>query len=153
MGCEATERRARAADQVMLDRQNRFGSDGQVAFEQQVEYAQHRAGERVLNGHEQCVRCALGDGAEGRVKRRPRHRRNRLAEKLHRGLLAERPRLALKRHPCSFAGQHRSSRKMKKAAILLGIAARLENSFGSTRLVPPHPRTAASLTAPIQSGR
>jgi len=49
-GADAIERRAGAADQVMLDVENGFGGDGEGAFEEQIVDAEDWAGERVFDG-------------------------------------------------------------------------------------------------------
>ena len=42
---KASERGARATDQVVFNRENRLGENTQIAFEQQVVDTNHRAGQ------------------------------------------------------------------------------------------------------------
>ncbi len=49
-GTKALQGGARAADQMMLDGQDGFRNDAEIAFEQEIVNADDRAGERVFHG-------------------------------------------------------------------------------------------------------
>src|SRR5580698_3074894 len=92
------ERRAVAADEVMLDRQDGFGGDSQGAFEEEIIDADDWAGESVFDWGQESVREAVADGAEGGVEGGSRDRGDSFAEKLDGGFFAEGAGLALEGH-------------------------------------------------------
>jgi hypothetical protein len=73
----------------MLDGKDGFGGDGEGAFKEEIVDADDRAGEGVLNGSQESVGEAIGDGAEGGVEGRARDRGDGFAEELDGGLFAE----------------------------------------------------------------
>ena len=90
------ERCAWNRDEIELDRENRFGGDGQPIFEHEVVDADDRAGERIFDGDEERVGGVFGDGAKDGVECRARDSSDFGAEELERGGFAECAGLALK---------------------------------------------------------
>jgi len=95
-GADGIERRAGAADQVMLDRENRFGGNGEGAFEEEIVNADDRAGERIFDRSQKSVGETVADGAKGGVERGARDCGDLLAEELDGGFFAEGAGLTLK---------------------------------------------------------
>ena len=94
-GAEVVECGAGAADEVMLDGENRLGGDGEGAFKKEVVDADDGAGEGVFYGGQEGVGEGVGDGAEGGVEGGAGDGGNGFAEELDRGGFAERAGLAL----------------------------------------------------------
>ncbi len=97
-GTNTFERGTRDGNELHLDWQNRFGDNREPALQQQVEYADDGASQGILDGREERVRGAFGDGAEGGVKGGARHGGDGAAEELNGGGFAESARFALKGH-------------------------------------------------------
>ena len=77
------------ADDVMLDGEDSFGGDGEVALEEKIVDTNDRAGERIFHGGEEGVGEAVCDGAEGGVKGGARDSGDGGAEELDGGFFAE----------------------------------------------------------------
>ena len=96
-GADGIERRAGAADEVMLDGEDCFGGDGQSAFQEEIVNADDRSRERVFNRGQESVGEAFRDGAKRGIEGGPRHGRYCFAEELDGRFFAEGAGLALKR--------------------------------------------------------
>ena len=92
---DGIERGAGAADEVMLDGEDGFGSDGERAFEEKIVDADDGAGESVFDRGEESVGQAVADGAEGGVEGGAGDGGDSLAEELDSGFFAEGAGLAL----------------------------------------------------------
>src|SRR5712691_9832070 len=86
---------AGAADEVMLDGQNRFCDDSEIAFEKKVIDADDRAGQRIFDGSQEGVGGAFLDGAKGGVEGGTWHGDDLFAKKLESGFFAESAAFAL----------------------------------------------------------
>ena len=94
-GADRIERGAGAADEVMLDGEDGFGSDVEGAFEEKIVDADNWAGEGVFYGGEESVGQAVADGAEGGIEGGAGNGGDSLAEELDSGFFAEGAGLAL----------------------------------------------------------
>ena len=95
-GADGIKRRVWAADQVVLDGKDGFGSDGEGAFEEKIVNADDGSGEGVFYGREESVGEAVADSAEGSVEGGARDGGDGFAEELDSGFFAEGAGLALK---------------------------------------------------------
>lgn len=101
MGCdgaEIAERRAWAADEMMLDREDSLGGDGESAVEEEVVDADNGSGESVFDGSQESVREAFADGTKCGIKCGARNCGDLLAEKLDCSFFAESAGFTLKRN-------------------------------------------------------
>src|SRR5260370_23475906 len=101
-GTDVAERGAWAGNQVHLDGQNRFRTDGEFTVQKQIVNTHYRASQRVLYRDEQRIGGAFGDGAKRSVKGRARHGDNFFAQQLHLGRFAVGARCALKSYSTWF---------------------------------------------------
>lgn len=101
-GAKIGKRSARAADELMLNVQNGFRDDRQVAFDKQVVNANDGAGERIFDGGEESIGVSFGNCAERRVECRTRNGGDGSTEELNGGAFAERAALALERNAGRF---------------------------------------------------
>ena len=97
-GAEIAERRAGAADEMMPDREDRFGGDGESAFEKEVVDADDGSGERVFDRSQESVREAIADGAKCGIESEAWNCGDSLAKKLDCGFFAEGAGFTLKRN-------------------------------------------------------
>jgi hypothetical protein len=94
-GTNGIERRARTTDEAVLNGQNGFGDDGEMAGEEEVIDSDDRAGESVFDGGEEGVSGAFVDGTEGGVESGAGDGSDSRAKKLESGFFAERAGLTL----------------------------------------------------------
>ncbi len=94
-GADVAERGAGAPDEVMLDGEDGFGSDGERAFQKEIVDADDGAGECVFDGGEESVGAAFADGAENGVEGGAGDGGDGFAEELDGGFFAEGAGLAL----------------------------------------------------------
>lgn len=97
-GAEIVERRAAAADEVMLDWQDGLRGDSEGAFEKKIVNADDRAGQSVFDRGQESIRETFVDGPKSGVKSGPRHGGDTFAEKLDSSFFAESAGLTLKRN-------------------------------------------------------
>ena len=95
-GADGIEHGAGAADEVMFDGEDGFGSDGEGAFQEEIVDADDRAGKRVFDRSQESVGEAVADGAESGAERGARDGGDGFAEELDGGFFAEGAGLALK---------------------------------------------------------
>src|SRR5260221_9393383 len=103
-GAEIGERCTGAADELMLNVENRFRDHREIAFEKQVIDANDGAGERVFHGSKENIRCAIRDGGEGGIESWARNSGDGIAEKLDGGGFAEGAGFALESYTGGFKG-------------------------------------------------
>ena len=94
-GAKIGERCAGAADEVMLDGQDRFRGNGESAFQKKVIDAHDGSRQGVFDRGQECVGGTLIDGAKGGIEGGTRHSRDAFAEKSYSGFFAESSGLAL----------------------------------------------------------
>ncbi len=97
-GTNVLQRCPGAGDEMVLDGEDGFGDDAEIAFEQKIVNAHDGASERIFDRNEQCVGGTFFDGAESCVKRSARHCCDGIAEKLNCRRFAEGAGFALESH-------------------------------------------------------
>jgi hypothetical protein len=98
MGSDRTdgiERRARAANESMLNREDSLRNHSEIAAEEEVIDPNDGTRERIFDGREKSIGCIFFDGPKGRIKCRARDRGDFFAEEADGGFFAEGAGLAL----------------------------------------------------------
>src|SRR6266704_2860807 len=79
-GTNALQRCPGAGDQMVLDGEDGFGDDAEIAFEQKIVNAHDGASERIFYRSQKSVGSAFRDGAERGIKRGAWNRSDPFAE-------------------------------------------------------------------------